>query len=178
LTLSTIASVEWNVRLRITPEISMSHRRALQPTHRLHQVALALLCAAACHELPTQAHAAELIVKVTGIGEAPGQIGCALFKGPTGFPMDNSATQQQWQAADPKGVSCKFSDVADGSYAVSVSYDLNGNKKVDTNFLGIPTEAWGVSNNVRPALRAPRFEEAVFKMVDGKDLTLDIKVAK
>jgi uncharacterized protein (DUF2141 family) len=80
--------------------------------------------------------------------------------------------------ADAKGVTCNFSDLADGSYAVSVSHDLNGNKKVDTNFLGMPTESWGVSNNARPSLRAPRFDEAVFKVVAGKDMTLDIKVDK
>jgi uncharacterized protein (DUF2141 family) len=47
---------------------------------------------------------------------------------------------------------------------------------VDANFLGIPTEAWGVSNNVRPALRAPRFEEASFKVASGQSVTLEIRV--
>jgi uncharacterized protein (DUF2141 family) len=128
--------------------------------------------------MPLPVIAAELIVNVTGIGDAPGQIGCALFKGPQGFPMDSSAARQAWLPADTKGVTCRFVDVTDGRYAVSVSHDRNGNKKVDTNFLGIPTEAWGVSNNARPSLRAPRFDEAVFRMADGKDLTIDIRMTK
>jgi uncharacterized protein (DUF2141 family) len=38
---------------------------------------------------------------------------------------------------------------------------------------------WGVSNNAGPSLRAPRFDEAVFKTgADAKEVVIDIKVAK
>lgn len=124
------------------------------------------------------AEAAELVVNVSGIEAAAGQIGCSLYAEPKGFPMDNSGALMQWLPAEPKGVTCRFAALADGRYAVSVAHDLNGNRKVDTNFLGIPTEAWGVSRNARPSLRAPRFEEAVFKVAGGKDQTIEIKVAK
>lgn len=127
------------------------------------------------------AFAAELTVNISGVAVAagkPGEIGCSLYADPKGFPMDSSAAQNQWLPADPKGVTCRFPALADGSYAVSVAHDVNGNRKVDTNFLGIPSEAWGVSRNARPSLRAPRFDEAAFKVVDGKDLAIDIKVAK
>jgi uncharacterized protein (DUF2141 family) len=122
--------------------------------------------------------AAEIVVNVSGIGAAAGEIGCALFRSADGFPMDSSKARQQWLPANTKGVTCRFDEVTDGSYALSVSFDLNGNKKVDTNFLGIPTEPWGVSNNVRPSLRAPTFEEAAFKVIDGKTVSIDVKVAK
>ncbi len=122
--------------------------------------------------------AADIVVKISGIEESRGEIGCALFKGPDGFPMDNSVARQQWQPAQKGEVECRFRDVPDGSYAASASHDLNGNRRVDTNFLGMPQEAWGVSNNVRPTLRAPRFEEAVFQVREGRDQQLDIRVAK
>ena len=128
--------------------------------------------------LSTLISAAEILVNVSGVESGAGEIGCALFKSADGFPMEPSKSRQQWLPASAKGVSCRFDDVADGSYAVSVSLDMNANKKVDTNFLGIPKEPWGVSNNVRPSLRAPTFDEAVFKVVDGKTVTIDVKVAK
>lgn len=128
--------------------------------------------------LAAQLSAGEIVVKITGISESSGQIGCALFKSADGFPMNNAVAQQLWQPANLGGVTCRFADVPDGSYAASVSHDLNGNRKVDTNFLGIPTEAWGVSNNTRPLMRAPRFDEALFKMKEGKDLTIEIRVDK
>jgi uncharacterized protein (DUF2141 family) len=129
--------------------------------------------------LSAHASAAELVVRITGVSEPLGQVGCSLFAGPAGFPMDNTGARQLWQAADAKGVICRFSDVPEGSYAVSVGHDLNGNKRVDTNFIGLPTEQWGVSNNARPSLRAPRFDEAVFKVAgDAKDVVIEIKVSK
>lgn len=123
--------------------------------------------------------AAEIVVRVSGLSEPLGQVGCSLFAGATGFPMDNNSARNLWLPADAKGVTCRFSDVSEGSYAVSIGHDLNGNKRVDMNFVGLPTEQWGVSNNVRPSLRAPRFDEATFKVAaDAKDVVIDIKVAK
>ena len=65
-----------------------------------------------------------------------------------------------------------------GTYAVAASHDANGNGRTDTNWVGIPTEAWGVSNNVRPRLRAPRFEEAAFELPETKSLRLQIRLAR
>lgn len=139
---------------------------------------LAPLIAAAC-ALPLTASAADLVVRITGLSEQLGQVGCSLFAGPAGFPMDNSSARQLWQAAEAKGVTCRYADVPEGTYAVSIGHDLNGNKRVDTNFIGLPTEQWGVSNNARPTLRAPRFDEASFKVAaDAKELVIDIQVAK
>ena len=128
--------------------------------------------------MPPPAAAAELVVRVGALATGDGQVGCALFAGPDGFPMDNGRAQQQWQPASIGGISCRFEGLAAGRYAVAVSHDLNGNRRVDTNLFGIPTEAWGVSNNVRPMLRAPRFEEAAFTLGAEQSLTLDIQVAR
>lgn len=121
----------------------------------------------------------DLVVRISGIKAPLGQVGCSLFAEASGFPMDNALAQQQWLPAEGDGVTCRFGGLAPGRYAVSVGHDLNGNRRVDTNLLGMPTEQWGVSNNARPALRAPRFEEAAFTVPDrGGELILRIEVAK
>lgn len=120
----------------------------------------------------------EIRVRVSNIPSNVGEVGCALFPAGPAFPMDASSARQVWQRADLAGVTCRFDKVSAGSWAVSVSHDLNGNRKVDTNFLGIPTEAWGVSKNARPAFRAPKFEEAAFNVADGQTVLVDIKVDK
>lgn len=136
------------------------------------------LIAAACL-LPAVCAAAEVVVRISGLTEPLGQVDCALFAGPKGFPMDNAAARTQSHAADAKGVTCRYSDVAEGTYAVSIGHDRNGNKRVDTNFLGMPKEQWGVSNNVRPSLRAPRFNEAMFKVsATSNEVVIDIKADK
>lgn len=73
-------------------------------------------------------------------------------------------------------LTCVFERLTHGTYAVAVAHDLNGNRKTDRNFLGMPKEAWGVSNNARPSLRAPRFQEAVVQL--SENLTIAIEVRK
>jgi uncharacterized protein (DUF2141 family) len=128
--------------------------------------------------MPQPAAAAELVVRVSGIQSARGQIGCGLHAASAGFPMDDAQARQLWLPADPKGVECRYADLPEGVYAVSVMHDLNGNRKVDANLFGIPTEPWGVSNNARPNLRAPRWDEARFKL-DAQPAvqSIDVRVA-
>lgn len=113
------------------------------------------------------ARAADLVVEVTGVRIDRGEIGCALYGSEAGFPMDPRAARMDWQPARQTGTICRFTGLAPGSYALAVSHDLNGNRKADTNLIGMPTEDWGVSNNVRPAMRAPRFGEAKFQVAEG-----------
>jgi uncharacterized protein (DUF2141 family) len=127
----------------------------------------------------TSGGAAAAVVRISGLSEPLCHVGCSLFAGRTGFPLDNATARVLWLPADAKGVTCRYPDVSEGTYAFSIGHDLNGNKRVDTNFIGLPTEQWGVSNNSRPSLRAPRFDEAAFKVAtDAKEVLIDIKVAK
>ena len=64
-----------------------------------------------------------------------------------------------------------------GTYAISCFHDVNGNGKLDTNFLGIPTEPYGFSNNARPKFRAPNWEEAKFDWQPGAEM-LRIRLEK
>jgi len=125
-----------------------------------------------------QAAAAELQVNVTGIRSATGQVGCALYASERGFPMEPAVAAQRWLPADPAGVQCRFEALAPGVYAVAVSHDLNGNRRTDTNLVGLPTEDWGVSNNIRPSLRAPRFEEAAVQVAAEPLRIIEVRLGR
>ena len=119
--------------------------------------------------------AATLTVKVAGIKSAEGEIGCSVFIEGEAFPMGKSERiPTQWKKSDTKGLTFIFENLEPGGYAVAVSHDLNGNQKTDTNFLGIPREAWGVSKNIRPRMRAPRFSEAEIQI--EADMTIEIEI--
>ena len=124
------------------------------------------------------AHAQELVVKVSMVKSTQGEVGCALYSSAVGFPTDNGAMPSQWQAASTDGVVCRFTNIKPGPYAVAVSHDLNGNRRTDTNFLGMPKEDWGVSNNVRPNLRAPTFDEARFEVAATGVTSVEVKLGK
>ena len=62
-----------------------------------------------------------------------------------------------------------------GAYEVVVYDDVNGNGKIDRDILGIPREAYGFSNNVRPVLRRPSLESVRFEAATG-DTHLHIRL--
>ena len=54
-----------------------------------------------------------------------------------------------------------------GRYAIILFHDENGNGKLDKNALGVPTEPYGFSNNVRGFLGPRDFEEAIMEVNAG-----------
>jgi uncharacterized protein (DUF2141 family) len=108
-----------------------------------------------------------LTVRVTGARNAKGKIGVTLFQNAQGFPDDTSkAIRQQSVDIDPNTMSAQvtFKDLPQGTFAVSVLHDENGNGKMDKNFVGMPKEGYGASNNPKKKKRAPTFDEAKFSL--------------
>lgn len=68
-----------------------------------------------------------------------------------------------------------FADIPAGTYAVSVFHDENGNQKMDTNFMGIPKEDIGCSNNAKGFMSAPKWEKAKFD-VSNQEVSLTINM--
>jgi len=62
-----------------------------------------------------------------------------------------------------------------GDYAIAIYHDKNGNKEFDKNFLGIPSEHFGMSNNPKFGLKSPSYEEAVFSVPQsGKNIRITL----
>ena len=66
-------------------------------------------------------------------------------------------------------------EIPDGEYAIAFFIDANGNKKLDKNFLGIPKEQFGFSNNAMGTLSAPSFEQAKFKVAGNTVQNIKLK---
>ena len=65
-------------------------------------------------------------------------------------------------------------DLPNGEYAFACFHDVNNNKKMDKNILGIPTERYAFSNNAKGFMSAPTYEKAKFFL--DKDLKIDINL--
>ena len=61
---------------------------------------------------------------------------------------------------------CLYAPVP-GMYAIVVHHDENGNRKLDQNFIGIPTEGVGFSNNPKLFLAPPSHDEVEFPVTNG-----------
>ena len=123
------------------------------------------------------AGAGEVVVSVSG-GTGAGFIGCALFARASGFPLNGSAAEARQRGSARSGAVCRFKSLAAGTYAVAVA-NLSGNQDhVELDFLGRPKQPWGVSNNIRPALRAPLFSEAAIRVAAEGETRVSIRLAK
>lgn len=72
-------------------------------------------------------------------------------------------------------ISCTLPPLPYGTYAIAVFHDLNGNGQLDKNALGVPTEPYGFSNDVRSKWQAPSFGEAAIR-VEQPALHLRLRV--
>jgi uncharacterized protein (DUF2141 family) len=117
-------------------------------------------------------------VQVAGVRSSQGQVGCAPYSKAAGFPLEPAGTVQNWHPASTTGVQCRFEGLPPGNYAVAVSHDLNGNRRTDHNFLGLPREDRRVTNNVRPSLRPPRFSEAMVTLRPREQKVLTVRLGR
>lgn len=122
--------------------------------------------------LAPAASAATLQVNVTGIESSRGNVVVTLHTRRKTFP-DGKAFRTVAVPADPKGVSALFENLDEGTYAIGVVHDLNGNGHMDTSVIGIPKEPWGVSG--KRTLRKPTFNRSKFRLADASlSLTIDV----
>ena len=76
---------------------------------------------------------------------------------------------------EPKDSTQLSTEIPDGEYAIAFFIDANGNKKLDKNFLGIPKEQFGFSNNAMGTLSAPSFEQAKFRVAGNTIQNIKLK---
>jgi uncharacterized protein (DUF2141 family) len=117
-----------------------------------------------------------LTVRVMGARNTKGKIGVTLFRNAQGFPDDTSkAIRRESVEIDPNTMSAQvtFKDLPQGTFAVSVLHDENGNGKMDKNFVGMPKEGYGASNNPKKKKRPPTFDEAKFSL-NSEEQTIEI----
>jgi uncharacterized protein (DUF2141 family) len=113
-------------------------------------------------------------VEIAGLRNDKGQTVCWLFSSADDFPKktekalahDNSVISNQHAV-------CEFSGVAPGTYAISVFHDENSNGELDNNFVGIPREGVGASNDAKGHFGPPKFDAAAFRFAGGR---LDLKI--
>ncbi|MGD1880648.1 MAG: DUF2141 domain-containing protein [Kiloniellaceae bacterium] len=70
---------------------------------------------------------------------------------------------------------CLHAPTAAGRYTVALYHDENGNKEFDRDFLGIPTEGYGFSQNPGFRFGKPDQDETLFT-IDGALTTLKISI--
>ncbi len=110
-----------------------------------------------------------LKVKITCIRKNSGSILMELYT------ANHSLLKQE--KADIANYECTvtFYDLKPSKYAIRYFHDENKNYKLDLNWIGIPTEGYGFSNNVLGTIGPPEFDKWIFDIKENTVLNLKIK---
>jgi uncharacterized protein (DUF2141 family) len=116
----------------------------------------------------------QIHVEINGLHNDKGQAVCSLFSSAGDFPKKtDKALAHSTSLISNRHAICEFAGVAPGTYAVSVFHDEDSNGKLDTNFMGVPREGVGASNDAKGHLGPPKFNAAAFRFAGGR---LDLKI--
>jgi uncharacterized protein (DUF2141 family) len=130
-------------------------------------LALVVLCLAIlCRPVLAEDLPGILIIEITGLKEASGDVYVAVFNSDDTFMGDNPVQAKKIviaDALDGEVVRTEL-ELPMGDYAFSAFHDKDGNGEIDTNLVGIPKEPIAVSNNALGKFGPPKYEDAVFTL--------------
>lgn len=115
----------------------------------------------------------ELIVRIENIKSIKGSMKIAVYDRKDLF-LSDSVVLIGNQKIETVNVEFVFRDLPEGSYALSIFHDENDNGKLDSNFMGIPSEPYAFSNNAKGAFGPPKFEDCLVEVVGHKKITITL----
>jgi len=119
--------------------------------------------------LASAASAADLSIELAGVRSEAGNLMIAVFDSADTFQKDGQEAAAFRVRARARAQRIVLVGLPAGSYAIAVFHDENGNEKLDTNMVGIPTEGNGFSNGAVGNFGPPKFDAA--KLVLGASPT-------
>lgn len=116
----------------------------------------------------------EITVIIQKIENENGTLRVGLFTENDKF-LKEASYSKDVPASGQKNIRVSFEDIPFGTYAISIYHDLDDNGELDTNFIGIPKEPVGFSNDHQPKMGPPEFNGAKFAL-DQKTLTVTVNM--
>jgi uncharacterized protein (DUF2141 family) len=107
-----------------------------------------------------------ITVRINGLRNDKGLVFVALFDSERTFDAKKALMGGQTRPSNGSAV-VVLENVVPGRYAVSFIHDENENKKLDTNFLGIPTEGFGFSRDAMGTFGPPGFDATAVNVGAG-----------
>jgi uncharacterized protein (DUF2141 family) len=136
--------------------------------HRKVFLLLFLVFFASQIKAQSKAEFGDLVLEISEFRNSEGHLLISLFNSEEDFPENKAGS---FRVKKIKVSTLKepivFKDLPYGEYAVVFLHDENDNGKMDTNFVGIPQEGYGASNNAVNTFSAPKYNEASLKVAQA-----------
>jgi len=123
--------------------------------------------------LASTSYANVLTLKVDKIKHLKGAMMIALYNSDSNYKSDTHTYAGKRIEVSARELTVTFEDLPNGEYAIKLFQDENDNGKIDTNLIGIPTEAYGFSNN-GGAMGQPGFDEAKFTVNGDTSISIHL----
>ncbi len=117
----------------------------------------------------------QLQVIIVGLESAEGKVMVGLFASKEDYTSGKAPFKGCPVEIKDRKATCTLADIPYGTYAIKAFHDKNGNGKLDKNFMGIPNEPYGFSNNARGQFGPAKWEDAKFTL-NAKNMTMEIAV--
>lgn len=122
---------------------------------------------------PALCQADRLTVNITGLRSDKGKLYLSLYNSAKGYPKDATVAYRLAFTEIHNGkATVTLTGLPSGTYAIACYHDENDNGKLDTNFMGIPKEGTGASNNAKSSMGPPKFRDAKFQLAGDTTLTI------
>ena len=125
----------------------------------MKKISLLVTCLILFLPCVAMAQLATLSISVEGVDPVSGTIEVSLFNSEDLF-MKEPFLQSVSAVESDETIKVEFAGLLEGDYAVVVVHDENDNGVLDTGFLGFGGESFSFSNDAKPWLGRPSFEEA------------------
>ena len=136
-------------------------------------LAVMLVCSTALAQAPAKEYT--LTITVEGMDSSEGNLGILIFNGPKGWAEDRQAALKDLIFPAQQGTQSVKVQLPPGKYAVALIHDVNKNHKLDKNWIGMPKEQWGMSNNPHATIKAPPIEKAMFTLDGDKEIKIQLQ---
>ncbi len=103
-----------------------------------------------------------LYITVENVKKSQGKIMLAVYEEEENFLSEIIYRGVHQEVTQSGEVKVEIADLPYGTYAISLYHDVNSNEELDTNFMKIPKEPYGFSNNARGMFGPPKFKDAQF----------------
>lgn len=110
--------------------------------------------------IASSASAATLVIRAEGVASAQGMILAGICD--RSFE-EATCPYRDREPAKAGTVELRVTNMKPGAYAIAVFHDLNGDGQLGRNFIGLPNEPYGFSNDVGRR-GAPNFREALIEV--------------
>lgn len=126
---------------------------------------------------PKEMKGGTLTIHVENLKDKSGQIGVSVYNTSKGWPDKwKQAFHSELVPIESIPAEIILPDLPVGQYAISVIHDENSSGDLDKNFMSIPKEGYGVSNNIEPGtFGPPDFMESAF-LLTQRDTLISIEM--